>query len=320
MTTIIDSAEPHRRRRRALLAWAVVAVLGCATAPADAQQSFKSADDAAAALVKAAKAGDRDSLLAVLGEGGADIISSGDSVADAETRARFIAAYDEKHEISTQGDKMALMLVGKDDFPLPIPLVRKGDAWQFDTSAGRQEILYRRIGRNESAAIQSSLAYVDAQNEYAERDHGAGVGAYAQRIISTPGKKDGLYWPTAAGEEQSPLGELIAGATAQGYRVGRERSPYHGYYYKILTRQARDAPGGTLDYVVNGKMIGGFALVAYPAEYGNSGVMTFMVNQNGLVLQKNLGPQTAQIVERITSFDPDQSWTKVDDATASGEN
>src|SRR5262249_44041694 len=163
-----------------------------------------------------------------------------------------------KHQIAKDGDSKAIMVIGADDFPFPIPLVKKGDGWQFDTAAGRLEILYRRIGRNELNAIQASLAYVDAQYEYADKDHGAGVGVYAQRIVSQPGKKDGLYWPAASGEDQSPLGELVAAATAQGYRVGGARAPFHGYYYKVLTSQGHNAPGGELDYVVNGKMIGGF--------------------------------------------------------------
>jgi hypothetical protein len=192
--------------------------------------------------------------------------------------------------------------------------VHKGDAWRFDTEAGRQEVLYRRIGGNEIDTIQSCLAYVDAQNEYADKDRGEGVGVYAQRIISQPDKKDGLYWPTEAGQEASPLGDLMADATAEGYRArgGEERTPYHGYYYKILTRQGPAAPGGVLDYVVKGKMIGGFALVAWPAAYGNSGVMTFMVNHFGLVFQKDLGQRTAQVASGMTAFNPDETWKQVD--------
>ena len=184
--------------------------------------------------------------------------------------------------------------------------------WRFDTVAGRDEILVRRIGRNELNAIQTCLAYVDAQNEYAEKDRtGAGVKTYAQRIISRPGKKDGLYWSASQGEDASPLGELFAQATAQGYRVGAGRTPFHGYYFKILTRQGAAAPGGDLDYVVNGKMIGGFALVAYPAEYRNSGVMTFLVSYAGTVFEKDLGPDTAGIAERMTAFNPDRTWKEV---------
>ena len=218
--------------------------------------------------------------------------------------------------IAMEGDNKAAMVIGKEDFPVPIPLVRKDGMWRFDTTAGRQEILARRIGKNELDAIQTSLAYVDAQNDYAEKDRtGAGVSTYAQRIISQPGKKDGLYWPTSQGEEASPLGELVAQATVQGYRVGGGRAPFHGYYFKILTKQGAAAPGGELEYVVRGKMIGGFALVAYPAEYRNSGVMTFIVNHAGTVFQKDLGLNTARIAERMSSFNPDKTWQKVDDTT-----
>ena len=279
---------------------------------AGAQQSFKSADEAAAALAGAAKAGDRAAVLTVLGDEAEDIVASGDEVADKGIRDGFVKAYDEKHQIQKQGDDQALLVIGNDDFPFPIPLVHKGDAWRFDTAAGRQEILFRRVGENELDAIQVCLAYVDAQDEYVERDHGAGVGVYAQRVVSHPGQKDGLYWPASAGDDQSPLGELAAQATGEGYKVSGGHQPFHGYYYKILTRQGPHASGGAFDYVVKGRMMGGFALVAYPAEYGNSGVMTFVVNHQGMVFQKDLGPHTDDLAEKITAFDPDSSWTKVE--------
>jgi hypothetical protein len=284
------------------------------TGPAVAQQSFKTPDAAADALANAARAKDRAALLEVLGKDGAEIASSGDPVADADIRQKFVDAYDAKHGIKMDGDAKATLIIGKEDFPVPIPLVRQADGWQFDTAAGRQEVLARRIGRNELAAIQSCLAYVDAQNEYADKDRtGAGAGVYAQRIVSEPGKKNGLYWPSSASGDESPLGELVAEASQQGYRVAEGRAPFHGYYFKILTRQGPDAAGGAVDYVVKGRMIGGFALVAYPAEYRNSGVMTFIVNHNGTVFQKDLGPHTAELAERMTAFDPDSSWTKVTD-------
>ena len=297
-----------------LFSLTIAALLCAATSVAMAQQTFKTPEEAATALVNAAKSGDSKSIVTVLGPDGEDIVSSGDEVADAATRAKFIAAYDAKHTIATEGDSKAVMVVGPDDFPLPIPLVRKDGLWRFDTAAGREEILFRRIGENELDAIQSALAYVDAQDEYAAKDRtGAGVNTYAQRIISQPGKKDGLYWPTSQGEEASPLGELIAEATKQGYRVGGGRTPFHGYYFKILTKQGAAAAGGELEYIVNGKMIGGFALVAYPAEYRNSGVMTFIVNHAGTVFQKDLGPNTAQVAERMTAFNPDKTWRAVTD-------
>jgi hypothetical protein len=314
MNTLLPSAD-FRHIRGLTKVLFTIAMFLCASA-ASAQQAFKTPDEAASALVNAAKANDLKAISTVLGPDGDDIISSGDDVADVTTRQKFVAAYDAKHQLAMEGDNKAIMVIGQEDFPLPIPLVRKDGMWRFDTAAGRQEILSRRIGKNELDAIQASLAYVDAQNEYAEKDRtGAGVKTYAQRIISQPGKKDGLYWPTSQGEDASPLGELVAQATAQGYRVGGGRTPFHGYYFKIQTKQGAAASGGELEYVVRGKMIGGFALVAYPAEYGNSGVMTFLVNHDGTVFEKDLGPDAAKLAERMSSYNPDPSWKKVSDTT-----
>ena len=293
--------------------WTAAVAILASVSVASAQQSFKSPEDAAQTLVNAAKDNWPKGVIAVLGPDADEIVSSGDKTSDEAMREKFLAAFDARHEVKQEGDDKAVMIIGKDDFPFPIPLRRKGAAWKFDTATGRLEILYRRIGRNEINAIKASLAYVDAQNEYAEKNpEGAGSATYAQRIVSRPGKKDGLYWPAAPGEEESPLGELVAQASKEGYSIGGERVPYHGYYYKILTRQGSMAAGGEVDYVVRGKMIGGFALVAYPAEYGNSGVMTFLVNHAGEVFQKDLGERTARIAERMTSFNPDQTWKKVD--------
>lgn len=276
---------------------------------ANAQQVFKTPEDASAALAAAIKSGATRDILKVLGRNAVDIMFSGDETADREARERFVGAYDAKHNVIIEGEK-AFLVVGADDFPLPIPLIHKAPNWKFDTAAGRLEVLYRRIGRNELDAIQTCLAYVDAQNEYAEKDRtGAGAGVYAQRIVSSSGKKDGLYWPSDS--DASPLGEFVAQASAEGYKAGEGRTPYHGYYYRILTQQGPNAPGGTLNYVVKGKMIGGFALLAYPAEYGNSGVMTFLVNHSGTVYQKDLGDYTMALVKRMTWFDPDQTWKKV---------
>ncbi len=289
-----------------------IAIMLCTAASA--QQSFKTPDEAASSLVKAAKAGDMESFVAVLGPDGKDIVSSGDVVADAATRQKFIAAYESKHQIRMEADNTAILVIGQQDYPLPIPLGRKDGQWRFDTAAGRKEILFRRIGRNELDAIQACLAYVDAQNEYAEKNRtSAGVSTYAQYVVSRPGKKDGLYWPTGQGEEPSPLGQLVAEATSQGYLAGGSRAPFHGYYFKILTKQGAAAPGGEMEYVVRGNMIGGFALVSYPAEYRNSGVMTFMVSHAGTVFQKDLGPNTVKLAEQITAFNPDKTWEKVSD-------
>ncbi|WP_410469759.1 DUF2950 domain-containing protein [Bradyrhizobium sp. 33ap4] len=296
----------------ASIGMAAATALALLLSPARAQQGFPNPEDAASALATAVKAGTSRAMLKVLGRDAADIIESGDDVADANARESFLSAYDAKHSIKADGNKKATLILGRDDFPFPIPLVNNNDGWSFDAAAGRREILYRRIGRNELAAIQTSLAYVDAQNEYAEKDRGEGVGAYAQRIVSRPGKTDGLFWRDD--KDPSPLGELAAQAAAEGYKVGEQSMPYHGYYYRILKAQGSDAPGGALNYVVKGKMIGGFALVAYPAEYGNSGVMTFLVNHAGTVYQKDLGSRTDFLAKRMIVFDPDQTWKKVDPA------
>jgi hypothetical protein len=298
------SSEPR-------LVWFASAVLALLMiSVASAQQSFETPEAAVNALVSAAKVGDRKSVLTVLGEDATDLVSSGDEVADASDRDRIIEAYDAKHQLVMQGPDKAVLILGKEDWPFPIPLLRKHGTWRFDSTAGREEILFRRIGRNELSAIQTCLAYVDAQNEYAEQGV-AGLGVYAQRIVSRPGKKDGLYWPAQSAAQESPLGEFAASAAAEGYRAGQQRTPYHGYYYKVLTKQGSNAPGGELDYVVRGNMIGGFALVAYPAQYSNSGVMTFLVNHEGIIYQKDLGPRTATIAEAMTVFNPDSSWQRV---------
>ncbi len=294
-----------------LLAGFVATALFAIPAETVAQQAFKSPKEATDALIGAIRADDVKAINRVLGPGGNDLASSGDKVQDANTRKLLLAAYDVKHSTVKDATGRTFLVVGSDDYPLPIPLVEKNGVWRFDTVAGRQEILYRRIGRNELATIQACLAYVDAQHDYAEMAPNGGLGIFAQRIVSNPGKKDGLYWPAAEGEKESPLGEAVAAATLRGYRAGRLRAPFHGYYYKVLTRQGPNAPGGAINYVANDKMIGGFALVAYPAQYGNSGVMTFLVNHAGDVFEKDLGPQTAKIAAKMVSFNPDHTWKKV---------
>jgi DUF2950 family protein len=303
----ILSFNSHHAPFLARLASLTAAVLVFAMASgAGAQQSFKTAEEAANALVSAARTSDRKNILTVLGPEGADIVSSGDDGADAVARQRFVAAYDAKHQVTMNGYNKAIMVIGQEDFPFPIPLIRKDGMWRFDAAAGRLEILYRRIGRNELDTIQACLAYVDAQNKYARKDRtGAGAGIYAQRIVSQPDKKDGLYWPASQGDGASTFGELVAQAIGDDYHV------VYGYFYKILTKQGPAAPGGARDYVVRGKMIGGFALVAYPAEYENSGVKTFIVSHEGKVFQKDLGPRTTQLAELMTSFNPDQTWKEV---------
>ncbi len=298
--------------RAASASVAAIMALALMSSVSQAQQSFPSPEDAAAALAVAVKSGTQREILKVLGRGADDIIESGDDVADEQTRKAFISTYEAKHSIKAEGNRKATLILGTEDFPFPIPLVNNRTGWEFDPAAGRLEILYRRIGRNELDAIQTCLAYVDAQNEYAEKDRGDGVGVYAQHVVSSSGKKDGLFWRDDA--DPSPLGELAAQASAEGYKVEGNGAPYHGYYFRILKAQGSDAPGGALNYVVKGKMIGGFALIAYPAEYGNSGVMTFLVNHAGTVYQKDLGKRTDFVAKRIIVFDPDQTWKKIDAA------
>jgi len=303
---MIDTVSVVRK-----LGWAFL----CATifgwcASAFAQEQFKSPDDAVNALVSAAKAEDESAIFSVLGEGGRDITSSGDEVADKTTRENFIAAYDKNHALTPDGEVRRVLVIGDNDWPFPIPLVSKDGTWQFDTKAGREEILRRRIGRNELAAIQVCLAYYDAQYEYAETMPKVDdMAVYAQRVVSRPGKKDGLYWPSVEGQPQSPLGEAVAAASLRGYRVG-SGEPYQGYYYKILTRQGPKAPGGAHNFIVDGKMIGGFALIAWPAEYGNSGITTFLINHDGAVYEKDLGEDTTKIASHTTAFNPDDTWKK----------
>lgn len=276
------------------------------------QRRFASLDQATTALVDAIKAADRKMLLEILGPEGLPLVDSGDPVADRNTGQRFAAEYDKAHRLEGGGGKVVL-LVGADDFPFPIPLVPEGPVWRFDTKAGKEEIVNRRIGRNELHAIQVSLAYADAQREYYSEDRNAdGLREYAQHFGSSPGKRDGLFWETKAGEAPSPLGPLVVQARSEGYgRQGRIAPvPYQGYFYRILTAQGPDAPGGAYDYVAHGRMIGGFALVAFPAQYGISGVMTFIVNHDGVVYQKDLGPNTAAIARGIKLFNPDGSWKK----------
>jgi hypothetical protein len=284
------------------------------TASAAGPKQFSSPEKAVAALAAAIKAHDARRLVAILGPGSESLIYSGDKVADREGRKKFIARYGAGHSIERSGSTRAVLLLGKDKYPFPLPLLKKGGSWSFDLSAGREEILNRRIGRNELNAIQVAHAYVDAQREYACKDRdGDGIPAFATRFKSSPGKKDGLFWESGDGSEESPFGPLVAQAAHEGYDKGGEEllSPYHGYLFRILTGQGEGAEGGAYDYLVNGRMVLGFALIAYPAQYGVSGIMTFMVNQGGVVFEKDLGAETARIVESITLFAPDATWKKL---------
>jgi len=290
----------------------IFGLAGISHAAAAAQQkTFASAQEAVKALVAAAKNADSKELMALFGVGSKELIFSADAVADKQRHERFVKAYEEKNRLVQQGNDM-ILVIGKEDWHVHIPVMKKGDSWVFDHERGREEILNRRIGQNELDVIQVALAYVDAQREYAMKDRDKnGLLEYAQKFRSDAGKKNGLYWEAKAGEEQSPLGPFAARARSEGYRAGDKPIPYHGYYYKILTAQGKDASGGAYSYIVKGKMIGGFALVAYPAEYRNSGVMSFIVNHDGKVFQKDLGKNTASVAKGITVYNPDSTWTEV---------
>lgn len=279
------------------------------------QKTFKSPEAAVEALVDAAKANDEKRLTAILGPGARELVSSGDPVSDRQGRERFVQRYYEKNRLVNGRDRRVVLEIGNEFWPLPIPIVLKHGAWVFDAKAGREEILDRRIGRNELDAIQVCLAYVDAQREYAEIMRlSEGRRKYARKFLSDPGKRDGLFWQTNKGEQPSPLGPLVAAAQEEGYgkEDGNQPAPYHGYIYKILKAQGSHAPMGEYDYVVNGNMIGGFALVARPALYGASGIMTFIVSDDAVIYEKNLGKKTEAIVQKMNRYDPDGTWRKVD--------
>lgn len=286
----------------------------CATATVaagDAPQRFASPELAVSALVRAARHNDSPAMLAIFGAAGRDLVSSGDTIEDARSRARFVGHYDEGSKILRDSADKATLVVGKQEWPFPIPIVQEGGLWHFDAQAGAQEILNRRVGRNELDAIAVCRSYVQAQRDYAAIVQGErGMTEYALKFVSSPGRHDGLYWPAASGEKESPIGLQMAHARAEGYGHAAKgtHAPYHGYFYKILTRQGSAAPGGARDYVVDEHMTAGFALIAFPAKYGDSGVMTFIVNQDGIVYEKNLGPGTASVAAAITEFNPDLTW------------
>ena len=304
---------PAWSRRSPVLALILCLALPAWVAAAD-EQSFDTPDAAVNALVAAARNNDTNAIHMIFGPVGHELISP-DLVQATGEYQLFVQHLTEKIQLINHSDSNATLALGADGWPFPIPLVKQNGRWWFDTAAGSEEILDRRIGRDEMGAIAVCQAYVAAQREYAGQDRvGDGVLGYAQFLRSTPGRHDGLFWPAQPGEELSPLGPLIAQARVEGYHhsasmLNDELAPYHGYYFRILTRQGKHAPGGRYNYVINGRMIAGFALVAWPAVWGNTGVMTFVVNQQGQVYQKNLGPKTAKLAKNITTYDPDDSWT-----------
>ncbi|MBV9501435.1 MAG: DUF2950 domain-containing protein [Acidobacteriaceae bacterium] len=276
--------------------------------------TFASPQDAGKALADAAKSQNQDELLRIFGPGTADIISTGDAVQDKTALSGFAQSYQVMHRWRKLSDSSNVLLVGADNQAFPIPLNKNSTGqWYFDAAAGRDEILSRRIGHNEITTIGVCSALVDAQSEYFSQKHG-GVKQYAQKFISDPGQENGLYWADVSSQRKSPLGPLAAYATAEGYKVDpNHHQPFNGYYYLMLKKQGPNAVRGAKNYIINGKMTGGFAIVAYPAKYGNSGVMTFMINQDGTLLQKDLGRTTEQVASTMTEFNPDTTWTVVEE-------
>lgn len=277
------------------------------------QKSFPSAQAAATALVAAAHAGDRAALEAMFGPDSHDLFFSGDDVADLRGLKRFAEWADQSTELVEQDDGAVEVVVGDEEWPLPMPLVKSDAGWRFDTAAGKEELINRRIGANELSAIDVCRAFVDAQLVYASKDHdGDGVKEFAQKILSDDGKQNGLFWNASKhGGELSPIGPLAATAYGEGYRRNEtgKASPYHGYLFRVLKKQGKHAPGGKKDYIVDGNMTRGFAVIAYPAEYDVSGIMTFLINRNGIIFQKDLGEETEKLAAAIDSYDPDDSWS-----------
>jgi hypothetical protein len=320
------SGEGKSMRGQAIAAFLLLALSAAAPATTGASSPtesttptqatrFATPEEAVLALVTAAHADNLAALRDVLGPGSAALLSSGDPVADDQARKKFVAAYDAAHALAPDALGHMVLTVGDNGWPLPIPIVKDGGKWHFDSFLGAQDLVDRRIGRNEIAAIRTALAYVDAQKLYIEMMRAEGTAAYAQRLASRPGLHDGLYWPAAEGQPESPLEPLIDQAVEEGYpgaNLSGKPVPYQGYYFRILTGQGDSAPGGALNYVVDGRMTKGFALIAWPATYGASGIVTFEVNQEDVVFQKDLGPWTARLAPKIDVFNPDLSWARVD--------
>jgi hypothetical protein len=289
-------------------------------AEAPTEQYFPTATAAAKAIVEAARTDNMTELGSILGIHSKDILYSGDPVEDNTTRENFVAKYDQMHRLAYDTHGRVILYIGAENWPFAIPLVKDDKGWRFDSEAGDDELLSRRVGRNELYTIDVLTDLAKGQQEYASDMSAAngGVKEFAQKIRSDPGRKNGLYWETSDNEEESPIGPLIADATKQGYKVSKSGGattviPFHGYYYRVLTRQGKNAPGGAIDYVDNGKMTKGFAFLAYPATYRSSGVMTFMINQEGVIVQKDLGRDTTKIAGAIKEYNPDKSWDEVDD-------
>ena len=307
--------EKFHRANLPKLATAAILLAGCLTARSMAQQAgqktFSSSEAASGALVAAAQSNDEKALLEILGPDAKQIISSGDETEDAQNRATFVQKYQEMHRLVKEPDGTTTLYIGAENWPTPIPLVNKGNAWYFDTGAAKKEILYRRIGQNEISTIRVCQQLVAAEKEYYSTQHNE----YAQKFVSDEGQHNGLYWKAANDEPQSPIGPLVASAVAEGYVKSQNDAPtpYRGYYYRILARQGANTSGGARSYIVNGKMTEGFAFLAYPAEYRSSGVMTFIVDANGVVYQKDLGKQTEVLAKAMKDYNPNSTWQKAED-------
>lgn len=307
--------------RLATLACAALLLVACGgggggTPKATDHTSFETTDAAVAALIGALEADDTAALGKLFGPGSEEVVTSGDPVDDRNARQEFLEAYRTNHALVAQDDGSQVLQIGANDWPFPVPLVQREGRWYFDGAEGADELIYRRVGRNELGAIAVCRGFVEAQNEYAsEGRDGEMAGVYAAYLISDEGQHNGLYWPSAEGEPESPAGDAVAAAAADGYRrsASGEPTPYHGYYYRMLYAQGSNASGGAMDYFVDGRLINGFALIAWPADYGVSGVKTFLVNQDGAVYEKDLGEDTATAITMIELFDPDSTWTKVEE-------
>ncbi len=295
---------------------ALIAAFSPVLSQPQAQETFPTPQKAVQALVEEAQADNLDGLLAIFGPEAEDLLSSGDPVDDRRQREVVLVAFQQGWRLVDRGAATKELIIGDEAWPFPIPLVKGQTGWRFDTAAGAEEVLVRRIGRNELSVVQICMTYVRVQMEYASAGHdGKGAGMYAQKMASDPGKQNGLYWAVSPGEKPSPLGALAAQAAAEGYAEQRSSSglsPFHGYFFRILTAQGKEAPGGAKSYLVDGEMTDGFALAAYPAEYADSGVMTFTINHDGILYEKDLGEETMEIASRINEYDPDATWRKVE--------
>ena len=295
---------------------AALALAACMRSASSTQyRTFTTPENAVQALIGAAKASDLQEAVAIFGPDGKELVDSSDPVAARRNRQVFTAAVAERWQLADEGTNRKVLVIGNEAWPFPVPLAKDANGWRFDTAAGKEEVIARRIGRNELAAVRICRTYVAAQQLYAERGHdGLASGIYAKTFVSDPGRQNGLYWPAAHDQKRSPLGDLVARAAESGRPIGEsgsKPSPFHGYYFRILTAQGPNAPGGAKDYVTGGQMSGGFALVAWPAEYDVTGVMTFIINQNAVVHEQDLGPETARAVKNISAYNPDASWAAV---------